>query len=254
VVRAWLVASRLADHRALLAHMAEQRNAPAAVVTRWLLGLARVLERTARWVLRNVPQETSPTTVVDMHLEGLAELRDAFADAVTGDERVTFEKRVAEIRHLGADEEFSKRLITLRFLDQLLEILAIARHVDAAPVEVARAYYRASELLHVPWLRRRTLAAARHGPWESRAAHILADDLSRAHREFAAHMLRGDPTNVPAMEAVDEKRDLQRFRDLLEELRREEQSIGLPALTVAVRELSALADGMSIRYPPERRR
>jgi glutamate dehydrogenase len=254
VVRAWLVASRLADHRALLSHMAEQRGAAAAVVTRWLLGLSRVLDRTARWVLRNVPQETSPSTVVDMHLEGLAVLRDAFADAVTGDERATFEKRVAEIRDLGADEAFSRRLITLRFLDQLLEILAIARHVDADPVDVARAYYRASELLHVPWLRRRTLAAARHGQWEHRAAQILSDDLSRAHREFAAHMLRGDMPNDVVTDAVNERRDLERFREMVEELRRDEQSIGLAALTVAVRELSALADRMAIRYPLERRR
>ena len=71
-----------------------------------------------------------------MHLEGLAVLRDAFADVVAGDERVIFEKRVAEIRELGADESFSKRLITLRFLDQLLEIdtagLRVRKHGEFA--------------------------------------------------------------------------------------------------------------------------
>jgi len=241
VVRAWLVASRLADHRALLSQMSDQRGADAKVVSRWLLGLARVLERTARWVLRNVPAEASPATVVDIHLPGLAVLRDAFADAVAGDERAIFEKRVAEIRDLGADESFSKRLITLRFLDQLLEILAIARHVDVDPVDVARAYYRTSELLHVPWLRRRAHAAGRHGQWEHRAAQILSEDLSRTHRAITAHMLRNEAAGrVEPLEP-----ELARFRAMVDELRRDEPSIGLAAITVAVHELTALSDGLT---------
>ena len=243
VVKAWLIASRLADHRALLSQMSDQRAAEAGVVSRWLLGLSRVLERTARWVLRNSPAETAPATVVDMHLEGLAVLRDAFADAVAGDERAIFEKRVAEIRGLGADESFSKRLITLRFLDQLLEILAIARHTDVDPLDVARAFYRTSERLHVPWLRRRALAVGRHGQWEHRAAQALSDDLSRAHRAITAHTLR---TGAHAGEELD-RPEVARFREMLDELRRDEQSIGLAAISVAVRELAALADGLSHR-------
>jgi glutamate dehydrogenase len=243
VVRAWLVASRLADHRALLAQMSDQRAADAAVISRWLLGLARVLERTARWVLTNAPQDASPTTVVDINLSGLSLLRDRFAEAVSGDDRVIFEKRVAEIRDLGADESFSRRLITLRFLDQLLEILAIARHTDDDPIDVARVYYHVADLLHVPWLRRRALAVGRHGQWEHRAAQSLSDDLSRAHRTFVAHMLRiGGPGG-----AGPESAELARFRAMLDELRRDEQSVGLAAITVAVRELGALTEDMAQR-------
>src|SRR6185503_5462326 len=132
VAQAWLVASRLADHRALLTQMDEQRGAvDALAVSRWLLGLARVLERTARWVLRNVESDASPAEVVDRHIEGLAVLRDAFAGYVAGEERELFETRVAEIQGLGADEGFSRRLITLRFLDQLLEVLEISSRAHA---------------------------------------------------------------------------------------------------------------------------
>ena len=131
VVRAWLVASRLADHRALLRQMAEQRSVlNARVLTRWLLGLGRVLERATRWVLTNVEPGASPAMIVESNLEGLAQLRDAFGDVVAGEEKDLFEARVGEIRDLGADDVFSTRLITLRFLDQLLEILEIARETE----------------------------------------------------------------------------------------------------------------------------
>ncbi len=251
VVTAWIVASRLADHRALLSQMQEQRDvADATVTTRWLLGLGRVLERTARWVLRNVEPEASPAAVVGARLEGLAVLREAFEDNVAGEERELFESRVAEIRSLGGDEAFSRRLITLRFLDQLLEILEIAERTGRDPGVTARAYYTASDLLCVPWLRRRTFAAARDGQWEHRAAQLLSEDLSRAHRKVVVEVVGADEGGERRLR----ERDVQRYRGIVEELRKEEQSVGLAALSVAVRELSNLADRTARHASVERRR
>jgi len=251
VATAWLVASRLADHRALVSQMLDQRGvADARVTSRWLLGLARVLERTTRWVLQNVDPGVSPAKVVDARLAGLATLRDAFSGCVTGEERALFESRVAEIRNLGADEAFSRRLITLRFLDQLLEILEIANRTGADPVATAYAYYETSDLLHVPWLRRRAMDAARTGPWEQRAVHLLADDLARAHRKVVVEVVSAD--------GVGERRlggkDIERYRALVEELKKDEQNLGLAPLTVAVRELSSLADRAARHVTAERRK
>jgi glutamate dehydrogenase len=250
VVMAWLVASRLADHRALLSQMTEQRGAvDARVASRWLLGLARVLERIARWVLRNIEPEESPATVVGVRLDGLSVLRDAFADCVAGEERELFEQRVAEIEGLGADEAFSKSLITLRFLDQLLEILEIARRTGSDPVATARAYYEVSHLLHVPWLRRSTFAIARAGQWEHRAAQHLSEDLSRAHRKVVVEVVGADGGNERRLH----EHDVERFRGIVDELRKEGEAAGLAALSVAVRELSMLADRTARHAPSERR-
>ena len=259
VVRAWLVASRLADHRALLSQMGEQRSAlNARVVTRWLLGLARVLERATRWVLQNVDADASPAAVVDSNLEGLATLRDAFGEVVCGEEKELFEARVGEIRAVGADEVFSTRLITLRFLDQLLEILDIARETEVSPVDTARAYYQASELFEIPWLRRKTFAAAGEGQWGHRATQSLSEDLSRAHRKLVVGVMRGSPTDEEATATTDYRarvtpRDLERFSGILAELR-EEESVGLAAVSVATRELSAVADRVCRGRGRERRR
>jgi glutamate dehydrogenase len=250
LVMAWLVASRLVDHRVLLSQMRDQRGVvDTRVTSRWLLGLGRVLERTARWVLRNVEPAASPAAVVDVRLEGLAVLREAFAEVVAGEERELFESRVAEIKGLGGDESFSRKLITLRFLDQLLEVLEIAHLTASDPTETGRAYYRVSETLHVPWLRRRIFEAARGGQWEHRAAQLLAEDLSRAHRKVVAAVVVQDGSERALPE-----REMARFRGMVEELRREEQAAGLAALSVAVRELSDLADRTARHGPVERRR
>jgi glutamate dehydrogenase len=192
------------------------------------------------------------------HLEGLATLRDSFTQFVAGDERELFEARVREIQSVGADESFSRRLITLRFLDQLLEILEIGRETGSDPVVTARAYYQASELFDVPWLRRRTFAAAAGGQWEHRAAQVLSDDLSRAHRKLVvgvvgdARASDGQPI-ASAYTARLRPRDVERFRGIVAELKGDD-SVGLPALSVAVRELSMLADRIGRYAGVERRR
>jgi len=252
IVRAWLVASRLADHRALLGQMAQQASVfNVRVSYRWLLGLARVLERTTRWVLQNVSPEVSSAKIVEQNLSGLAALRDAFGDFVRGEERSLFEARVTEIQELGADEAFSRRLITLRFLDQLLEILEIARATDDDVVETAHAFYQTAEAFEVPWLRRRAFAGAGDDAWEVRAARAISDDLATAHRKLAIGVLRRaeavEGGDAPDYLAALKPREVQRYRDILDELKAEEAA-GLAAVSVAARELSSVAD--AVGRPP----
>ena len=259
VVRAWLVAARLSDHRALLKQMALQSSAVNVRLSyRWLLGLARVLERTTRWVLQNVEPEASSADVVDQNITGLATLRELFGDFVRGEERALFEARVREIQDVGADEAFSRRLITLRFLDQLLEILEIARETGSDPVQTAHAYYQASDVFEIPWLRRRTFAAAGDDHWEMRAAQVLSDDLSSAHRKVAIGVMRRAQPDDDESCTLDylgsiRARDLDRFKGVMEELKAEE-AIGLAAISVAARELGTLADGLGRRPGQEDRR
>ena len=244
-----MAASRLADHRALLSEMRAQGGMNSRVMYRWLLGLARVLERTSRWVLGNVDADVSPARIVEQNLEGLAILRNSFGDIVTGQDRALFEARVDEVREVGADEAFSQRLTTLRFLVQLLEILEIARDTDAGTLDTGRIYYQISEAFHVPWLRRSTFAAAGDDHWEQRAAQVLSADLSRAHRRLVAAAFTktagaADPSEATSVLLRSHPRDVERFMNIIEELQGEEAP-GLAAISVTMRELSALADRLS---------
>ncbi len=250
VVRAWLVASRLAGHRALLKRLgAAEASLDARVSYRWLLGLARVLERTTRWVLQNVPASTPPGRVVDENLEGLALLRRRFSELVAGEDRALFEDRVREIHELGGGADLSRDLITLRFLDQLLEIVEIARETTSPEVETGQAYYAVSEAFEIPWLRRQTFAAAGDDQWEQRAAQLLSEDISRAHRKAVMAVVaarNGHRAVADAMGSVLEReaRHVEHFEDVLRELK-EGGKVGLAAVSVAVRELGGVSERLS---------
>ena len=240
VAGAWLIAARLADHAALARRVSGEGDAlPSSVAYRWLLGLARVLERTTRWLLLNVEVDQQTATVIERHGHGLGRLRADFAEFVTGDDRVVFKRRLAEIERHGADTDLAKSLITLRFLDQLLEILRVAQETGSKPLVAGRAYYRASELFHVPWLRQAIFGSAGEDRWEQRAAQALAEDLSRAHYRLTRRALKscGEDGGIDTGTS-----EFVRFRDLMEEIRAED-AISISGLAVAVREISRMATG-----------
>jgi glutamate dehydrogenase len=244
VARAWLIAARLAGARELREMLAAAEGKIAArVVYRWLLGLARVLDRTTRWALENLPADLPTTQIIEEYLPGLTQLRGEFGAVVAGEERELFELRVQELREFAAEAGLAQGLITLRFLDQLLEILSVARQTGVDPLRVGRAYYQASTLLSVSWLRQ-TLAGldARNG-WDRRAAQVLGDDLGRALHSLVGGLV----TATPAGEQVDgvlgrlaEGPAGTAYREALDEIQGVDRP-GLAALLVAVKELQVLA-------------
>ncbi|HWK89463.1 MAG TPA: NAD-glutamate dehydrogenase domain-containing protein, partial [Longimicrobium sp.] len=128
VVRAWLVASRISGAAEIRADLAPlEGRYPQETVYRWLLGLSRVLEQTTHWLLANTTPETETEKLIEDARTGLAVLRGNFAKVVSGEDRSLFLTRLGELQDLGVDRTLGERLITLRFLPQLLEIVEVAR-------------------------------------------------------------------------------------------------------------------------------
>lgn len=256
VVRAWIVASRLADHHRYLHELTEGAGKGLATehAYRWLLGLSRVLERTTRWALRQVTDDTDLEALIASYQPGLEVLRREYATLVSGDERDRFEQLVAEARDLGAEPDFAAEMASLRFLDQMLKILRVARETEGDPVDAARAFYRVAELLGVTWLREAVFDSARDDRWEQRAAQALSDDLTRAHHRLVSQVMREKVAGLDASEVAqriiqDRRRDLDRYRQLLDEIRADDE-ISLSGLSVAVREVTTLSERVNLPEEP----
>ncbi|TVP74950.1 MAG: NAD-glutamate dehydrogenase [Gemmatimonadales bacterium] len=247
VARAWLVASHLVEMDRILGWLQLDRGAmPMPVAYRWILGLSRVLERTTRWILANEEGSQGTAAVVEASLRGLEKLREAFPQVVAGEDRRIFLRLVEELEGDGARPEFARNLITLRFLDQLLEILRVHRETGADPLDAASAFYRLSELFWIPWLRQAVFDMAGDDRWEQRAAQALSDDLTRAHQKLVLSVVHTLPESGSVDRAVDHlartnSGSLQRYQDLVQEVEAE-GSRSLAAFTVVVRELVALSE------------
>jgi glutamate dehydrogenase len=246
VVRAWLVASRIsgaAEIRADLA-AAEGRFAQGEIY-RWLNGLARVLESTTHWLLANVPSADDTAALIEEARTGLATLRGGFARFVAGEDRALFLQRLGELRDLGVQGELGERLITLRFLPQLLEIVNVARTAGTEEVRTARAFYAVSERLGTARLREALRAAAGDDPWARRYAQALSEDLVQAQRAVVAAVLRHDEDPGRALQQLEKEhpRAFAAYRDTAAELRAD--SLPLAAFALGVRQLQTVAAAVS---------
>ena len=246
VARAWFIASRLSGASELRAQLAVlEDRLPSDVIYRWLLGLGRVLERTSRWILANVSATTPVDEIIAQYLDGLRELRGGFRAIVTGADRELFESRVAEASVLTQREDVAASIITLRFFDQLMEILTVAAATRRSVVRVGRSYYLASDLLGVPRLREAIFTAAGDSRWEQRVAQALDEDLGRAHRALTTAVVTAGGDDEPiddllARVAAERTAMLDAFRALLDDVATDERP-SLAALTIVVRELEATA-------------
>ena len=248
VARAWLVASRISGAPALRADLQElEGRLPSAQVYRWYFGLARVLDRTTRWVLGNVDPEVGAETVIERHREGLSRLRTEFPNVVSGEDRVHFETLSADIQELGVEASLAARIITLRFLPQLLDILRIAEEAQADVVETARAYYGTAERFACGGLRQMLRISANGDLWERRLAQVLVEDVDRAQRAITrivllCHQRDGNMEHCFREFEERHRREVGAYRELLAELRDCEE-VPLAAGAVATRTLRGIAEG-----------
>ncbi len=241
IARAWLVAAKLTRHDSLLEQIrARQGTVSAGVIYRWTMGLARVLERTTRWVLSNSDPEDSTTALIEGSLDGLEALREQFHEIVAGQDRDDFEGRVAALMPQVGDEEFVRNLVALRFLDHLLEILRVARSTGTNPVKAARVYYWVTEELRIPWLVGSIERASGEGKWQQRWALGLVNDLGAIRRNLTAGALDGEGLLAGALGFGRDDAQMDRFHKILDEVEAEEP-VSLAGLSVAIQQIRHLA-------------
>ncbi|MBV9108371.1 MAG: NAD-glutamate dehydrogenase, partial [Gemmatimonadetes bacterium] len=242
VVRAWLVASRIAGASEIRADMnAAEGRFPAETIYRWLNGLARVLEQTTQWLLANVSAGGDTPALIEEARGGLSALRGSFARFVAGEDRSVFLQRLGELQDLGVEKSMGERLITLRFLPQLLEIVTVARAAGTEEIRTAKAFYAVSEKLGTARLRDALRTAAGDNAWERRYAGTLADDLTVAQRAVVAAVLRDGEDPGRALNALEKAhaREFQAYRALVADLRGE--NCPLAAYALAVRQIQTVA-------------
>ena len=238
IARAWLVAAQLTQHRLLLNEIRSREGiVPTAVTYRWSMDLARVLERTTRWVLTNCDPEEPTETLIQGSLKGLGALRQKFHEIVAGEDRQDFLRRVQDGMSSVDDEHFVRNLVALRFLDHLLEILRLARVTDTDPVKAARVYYWVTEELRIPWLIR---SIEGEGKWQQRWALGLVQDLGAIRRNLTESALAGEGELADILDYSEENARMARFHRILEEVEAEDP-ISLAGLSVAIQQIRYLA-------------
>ena len=244
---AWFVADRIVGGSEIRKDLQQLELSHSTATTyRWHLGLSRVIERTARWVLLNVDVNVPVETMVGQLVDGLSELRADFHRTVAGEDRLLFDALMVELQELGIDEPLAHRMATLRFLPELLDILRVAHESGIAPLTTAEAYYVVGERFAVTWLQRLLRETSATDAWAMRLALGLVADSQRANRAIANAVLACRRDSESVEQCVDQycqthHVEVAAFDELVEELRTSEAT-PLAAVGVAIRALMAISE------------
>ncbi|MEE9133851.1 MAG: NAD-glutamate dehydrogenase domain-containing protein [Gemmatimonadota bacterium] len=241
VARGWYVASEIAGASELVEGIERNRaGLPAEQEYRWLLALEGVLDRTVRWAVENLPEESEVGGVIEQFKGPIAELCEILPSIVQGSQQAAFEEAFEELRGGGVTLEEAQKIASLQFLGDLMAVTRIAQEIGRPVADVGRIYFALADEIDFALLQELLNVAPGEDEWEQRAAQGLMQDLGQARRNLTLAVLRGDGKHASIDERLSDFRErnaarLSAMHEVVEELLVAE-SINLAALTVATRE------------------
>ncbi|WP_134325116.1 NAD-glutamate dehydrogenase [Cumulibacter soli] len=197
VFRAQTAGNRIFDLPGLFDAVTELDNVvPSAVQTSLRNDVQRLVERSTRWMLRNLPQPVDVVQTVEAYADGVAQVREVLPAALKGVDQESFAARAAELSENGVPDEAARRFAALPKSVASLDIIGLARSGDQPIAKVASAYCLIADELQLSRLLELIIHLPRDARWRSMARGALRDDLNGAHAELTAAVLAHPGTDV----------------------------------------------------------
>ena len=225
-----------------------------------VLEMRKLMDRGARWLLRNAPRPLSVDSVVSRYRDGVRMAAVLIPDLATesiGEEMRAVATGLAEV---GVPGELAARLGACSQLPCAFDITEVAWRclgpggaaaedtalTDPLVERAARSWYGVDALLDLGWLQARIAELPRADRWQALARGALRGDLLRRHRALATQVLRegGGARPDAALRAWRNAnaRAIRRWSELVANLKAEPH-IEYPMVAVALRELREVGRG-----------
>ncbi len=248
IARAFVAAREVFDQRRFWAEVeALDNRASADVQITMLLEGRKLVERAARWFLRNRAQPLDIQATIDAFAEGVAALRSVLTQHLPAQGRERIEVRMRRfVDDGGAPEDLASRVAGFTELLSALDIVQVANLRGASVLEVADVYYALGEELSLNWVRDQINALPRKDRWQTLGRDALRDDLYNQQRALTSNVLVGAPVDGSTSRVgtwLEANRSAAaRCRRLLDDIRAKDR-VDFTMLSVALRETRSLLSG-----------
>jgi glutamate dehydrogenase len=196
IARAYTVAREVFQMRPQWAEIeALDGRVDASVQIAMLLEGRRLVERGARWLLRNRRGPLPIAETVDYFGPGARVLYDSMPRLLGGTDAEPLARQAEELREAGVPSELASRVASLGTMFSAFDIVEVAHETGLELEPVARVHFRLGVRLELHWLRDRVVALPRDERWAARARAALRDDLNVLHRALTAQVLRTEAQN-----------------------------------------------------------
>jgi glutamate dehydrogenase len=250
VARAFTAARELYNFRSLWAEIeALDATVPEATQIAMFLKARILLERTTRWLLRNLPRPLDVEAAISRFAPGLATLSELLPSMLGEAEAGAAGELTAELTRDGVPTPLASRVAHLVALVPSPDLVLIAESTGLDVAAVAQAYCALGARLELWWLRERIVALPRDSRWAAMARAALRDDVYAEQAALTAEVMSAPADGIAPVARVDEwvqlNRDgVDRCLQVLADIRTA-GSPDLARLSVAVREIRNLIQSSS---------
>jgi glutamate dehydrogenase len=204
----------------------------------------RLVERAARWLVRSRGRAAIDVAATTSRFAaGARALAQALPDVLHGDDRRTFQDRLAELAAADVPPDLARRVASMPALLAVFDIVEDGTLTDTPQSVVMAVYFGIGSRLGLDWLRDRILELPRNDRWQALARAALRDDLYEMHRSLARDVLgagtaNGAPAAIDAWLAANEAA-VERSQSVVADVK-SARTYDTTTLPVALRELKNL--------------
>jgi glutamate dehydrogenase len=207
----------------------------------------RLLERATRWLVRRSPDEIDIAATIERFEPGAKLLASSLPDALQGEDREVFDRRVADLGKAGVPKDLVSRVAAMPSMLPALDIVEVAAATDRDAEAVMALYFGLGARLELTWLRDRITELPRTNRWQALARGSLRDELYTLHRALTQEVLEASDSESQRDAALEQWSKqhapaLDRCLTILHEIR-VSRNYELTTMSVALREIRNLIRG-----------
>ena len=204
IARAYLVAREVYGMRGTWEAIEALDNAVGAdVQTGMLLETRKLVERGARWLLRNRPRPLDIARDIAHFAGGATALRRQLRDLVADSSRAAIDAAKDRLVGRGVAEELALAVASGDDLAAALDVVEVASSAGISVEEAASVYFALGESLDLHWLRDEVAALPRDNRWQALSRAALRDDLYAQLSALTLDTLRLDAGQAAPSERVE---------------------------------------------------
>ncbi len=159
--------------------------------------LARMTERSARWLLHNRRTGIDVPAEVARMGDGVGRVMEALRSLLSRADETPFASAAEALRSDGVEPELAERIAALPWLHLAMPVVEIAAEFDRDVLEVARIHSRLAERAKLDMVASRISALPRQSRWETLARAALRDDLLALQSQLVCAVLRTTDATDP---------------------------------------------------------
>ena len=204
----------------------------------------KLVERAARWLLRNRSRPLDIERDIEHFTDGVTTLRRSLRDLVADASRAAIDSAVSRLVERGVPGALALEVASGGELLSALDVVEVAKSAAISVEVAASVYFTLGETLDLHWLRDQIVALPRENRWQALSRAALRDDLYAQLSALTSDSLRLDIGEATPTERVDawleqNRVPVARCREILGDL----ESVGrvdFTMLSVAMGEIHTL--------------